>query len=113
MLYYSWFSLSHIWLQYPDETFWLLEATDKNRVTNYISKTKWEKMTIIIQDPKITKKIKTIRIRIKKKTVIIVITNRVQNMVLARRLLHHRIRIIKRSNSHVTNDKEPLTNLFI
>ncbi|CAI2734923.1 unnamed protein product [Schistosoma spindalis] len=44
-------------------------------------------------------------LRIKKKT-IIVITNRVQNIVLGHRLLHHRILTIKRSKSHGINENE-------
>ncbi|CAH8675540.1 unnamed protein product [Schistosoma bovis] len=73
--------------------------------TNYSSTETWEKTTIIIQDPKITKKINLIALRIKKKTNIVII-NRVRNIVLDHRLLHHRTLIIKRSKSHGINENE-------
>ncbi|CAH8671974.1 unnamed protein product [Schistosoma margrebowiei] len=54
---------------------------------NYSSTETWETTTIIIQDPKITKKINLIALRIKKKTSTVII-NRVPNIVLGHRLLH-------------------------
>ncbi|CAH8678175.1 unnamed protein product [Schistosoma haematobium] len=80
--------------------------------TNYSSTETWEKTTIIIQDPKITKKINLIALRIKKKTTIVII-NRVQNIVLGHRLLHHRTLIIKRSKSHGINENEMFFTIFI
>ncbi|CAH8647565.1 unnamed protein product [Schistosoma mattheei] len=48
----------------------------------------------------------------KKKTTIVII-NRVQNIVLGHRLLHHRTPIIKRSKSHGINENETFFTIFI
>ncbi|XP_018655687.1 MEG-6 [Schistosoma mansoni] len=64
----------------------------------------------MVQNPKNTKKINR-TIRRSTKTVI-VITDRVQNIVLGHRLLHHRIPTIKRSKSHGINKNETVSNLF-
>ncbi|CAH8682468.1 unnamed protein product [Schistosoma rodhaini] len=72
---------------------------------------KWETTTVMVQNPKNTKKTNHIAIRRSTKTVIVT-TDRVQNIVLGHRLLHHRIPTIKRSKNHGIKKNETVSNLF-